>query len=366
MFYLFYHQLRNEGMFHPFESDTVVHVRMAIEDHYIYSLVLMVFYGLSLFGGEGITIPLFLTLIVLFTIECTRMLIDKLLKREDLSLPASVVYLMAFAGNFVMAFYVKAAHHKHYIGYQNASVWHNSTYICMKLLAILTIFVFVDLYDKDISRENVGKWIGFTVLLSLSTAVKTSFLMAFVPTFSVILLIRLIKGTKFSKVLLMACTMLPSFFIMLWQSYILMGDDQSSFTISPFRVLAERSTNPKLTVVLSVLFPALVFLFNIRHVIKDRMYFGSLLLAFFGFAFVFLFAETGSRVMDGNFIWTYSISLFFLFLISLIRLIKSYLESDKKPVKYISFCGLLAIYSWHVISGIWFFVLLLQGNSYFI
>jgi hypothetical protein len=119
----------------------------------------------------------------------------------------------------------------------------------------------------------------------------------------------------------------------------------------------------------AVLFPAIIGIFHIRDVWKDKLYLGSLLVWAFGFLEVFLFVESGARSKDANFMWGYSISLFVLFAISLVRWIR-----DLRNKEFLEKCTVLrriylvcsgAVLGWHVISGIWFFGILLTGATYF-
>ena len=147
------------------------------------------------------------------------------------------------------------------------------------------------------------------------------------------------------------------------------ADTGNGFTIKPFYTLAQRSDNPKIALVFSVLFPAIVGLFHIKDVWKDKLYLGSLLIWAFGFLEVFLFVESGARSKDANFMWGYSISLFILFLISFVRWLRDCLNKEflgkAKAIRhgYLVVAG--AVFAYHVISGIWFFGILLTGATYF-
>ena len=367
--YLHYNQLLFE-VGGPFEADTPYHVKMAVEDNWYYSFTAFVYVFLYKFPWGDMLTAIFLSLCELATIFGTYLLLKEIWKKYQIKIGTAVTLLGATALNFVMAFYVKAVNERHYIGYQNASIWHNSTYICMKLVSVFVLWYFLKLIDEYKNKLTVKQWIIFTALVALSTGIKPSFLMVFAPVMAIMLLIDWIKGTKFRKVFVFGLTVIPSLLIILWQNVVLFGADTGNgFTIKPFYTLAQRSDNPKIALVLSVLFPAIVGLFHIKDVWKDKLYLGSLLIWAFGFLEVFLFVESGTRSKDANFMWGYSISLFVLFLISFVRWLRDCLHKDFLGKMKVIRCGYLvvtgAVFAYHVISGIWFFGILLTGATYF-
>lgn len=354
----------------PFEADTPYHIKMAVEDNWYYSFTAFVYVFLYKFPCGNMLTAIFLSLCELATIFGTYLLLKEIWKKYQLKISTAITLLGATALNFVMAFYVKAVNARHYIGYQNASIWHNSTYICMKLVGVFVLWYFLKLMDEYKNKLTLKQWLVFMILVALSTGVKPSFLMVFAPVMAIMLLIDWIKGTKFSKVFLFGLTIIPSLLIILWQNVVLFGADTGNgFTIKPFYTLAQRSDNPKIALVFSVLFPAIVGLFHIKDVWKDKLYFGSLIIWLFGFLEVFLFVESGTRSKDANFMWGYSISLFVLFLISFVRWIRDCLNKDFlgkfKVIRYGYLVVVGLIFSYHVISGIWFFGILLTGATYF-
>lgn len=364
--YLYYNQLTHEGI-GPFESDTVVHYKMGAEDHYFYSLSSYLYYVLSLLPFSKQITAFFLAVMSAVTVYITSLLIVKVFSDRKINVSDITVNVLSLCLNFVMPFYVKWAHYKHYIGYQSANMWHNSTYMLMRVFALLTVLVFLRVYESYREKMSVRDWLLIAVFLMIASGIKSSFLTVFAPMMAIMLLVDLIRGTKFIRVFVMGCTVLPSIACILWQSVVLFDDGNSGIAFAPFKVLSERSSNPKLTVILSVLFPVLVLLFHIRDFYKDRVYLGSLIMWAVGFCWVFFLTETGTRSVDGNFMWGYSISLFFLFIISTLKVIED-IKSDAITVraKIIRMTVLIPVFAWHLISGIWFFVLLLMGNTYFI
>ncbi len=354
----------------PFEADLPYHIKMAVEDNWYYSFTAFVYVFLYKFPFGNMLVAIFLSVCHLITIFGTYLLLKEIWKHYEIKLKTSATLFCAITLNLVMAFYVKAVNHRHYIGYQNATVWHNSTYICMKVLAVFVLWYFLKLMNSYKEKMSVKHWIVFTLLLALSTGVKPSFIMVFAPVMAIMLLVDWIRGTKFLRVFTFGMTVVPSLLIILWQNLVLFGEDTGNgFIIKPFYTLAQRSDNPKIALIFSVLFPAIVGVFHIKDVWKDKLYLGSLLVWAFGFLEVFLFVESGTRSKDANFMWGYSIALFVLFVISLVRYIRDCLDKNfLKKYKalrtiYISIVG--SVFLYHVISGLWFFGILLTGATYF-
>lgn len=368
--YLHYNQTFFEVTGDAFESDLPFHIKMAVVDNWYYSFTAFVYVFLYKLPFSNMLVGIFLSACELLTIYGTYLLLKEVWKKYELTVSTFITLLSATTLNLVMAFYVKAVNGRHYIGYQNATIWHNSTYICMKLLAVFVLWYFLKLMDSYKEKLSFKKWIIFTGLVALSTGIKPSFLMVFAPVMAIMLLIDLLKGTKFSKVFCFGLTVIPSLLIILWQNVVLFGQDTgNSFIIKPFYTLAQRSDNPKVALLFSVLFPAIVGIFHIKDVWKDKLYLGSLMVWGFGFLEVFLFVESGTRSKDANFMWGYSISLFILFLISLVRWVRDLKNKEflgkEKGIRYAYLITAGVVFLYHVVSGLWFLGILLSGATYF-
>ena len=349
-----------------YEADTPVHVSMAVVDHFYYSITAFVYLFFSNFSISNALIAGFLGIMTALSVPATKVLIIECFKLSGEETGDFVACILAFLANFLMGFYVKAVNVQHYIGYQNANMWHNSTYIVMRLVAVLVLIKYLRIYQN--AELKLKDWLIFAFLLALSTAVKPSFLTVFAPIMAVELVVDLIKKTTFKKVFFFGCSVIPSLLVLLWQSIVLFGNDTGNgYAISPFTALMQRGDHPKVTLILSVLFPLIVFAAHIRDFYKDRLYCFGLLVWLMGFLEVFLFTETGARGGDSNFMWGYSIALFVIFVISMVKLIFDLKnKTDKKPLDVIYLCAAFFTLVWHVVSGIWYFVLLFTGVTYFV
>ena len=363
--WLYYHQLFfTEGGL--FESDLPFHVSMAVEDHWFYSFtaVLYQLFYLTPMGNE--LTALFLAVVSVATVFATYQLLQQLTGGNYF--PGMMLFF-AVLGNFIMPFFLKWAHFQRYIGYQSASIWHNSTYACMKLLGILTFGYFLKLCGKYRDGLTAKEWISFAVLLILCNGVKPSFCMMFAPAMAVFLLAELFRKVPFRRVFLFGLAVVPSLLVIVWQNLVLFGEDTGNgILIKPGYALFMRGTHPKVTFLLSIAFPLLVLLFTLKDLGKDRLYRFVWLMWLFGFLEIFLFTEAGSRAKDSNFFWGYSMAIFFVNLIAMCKLLaKSQCREGiwkHRIIRYgftVSGAVCLAYQVW---CGVYFFTELLKGNSY--
>lgn len=365
--YLFYNQLLypETGLF---ESDTSAHVSFAVDDGYYHSLASFIYVFFNKIGLLNVLTAITLSVMCSGAVVLTGHLIKNVFSLYGESINEPLLYVISFLSNFVMGFYVGSINKRHYIGYENANMWHNSTYIFMRFFALLSLIFFIKLYNGYKEKISVKNLIVYTVLLTVTTGFKASFLTVFAPLLFLMLLYDLIKGTKFIKVFVMALSVVPSLFVMLLQSIVMGGGGENGYIISPFTALSMRGEHPKVTLVLSVLFPICVLFTHLKDAHKDKAYFWSLIMWAIGFLEVFLFAESGERELDGNFFWGYSISLFFVFMMSMVRLYRDFKANIqlKKKLCIVYNCFAAVILMWHAVSGVWYLGLLLTGVTYFV
>lgn len=362
--YLYYNQI----VHYPdlFESDTAVHVSFAINDHYFHSLAAFIYLGLSYLPFTNYLIAGLLSGVTVGTVFLTKEIIEWIFEIFGLEIEGRAARIMALFANLLLAFYVPIVNERHYIGYQSANMWHNSTYLFMRFVACFFIIEFLKVLKTYKEGISLKKWFILSGLLALTTAFKASFLTVFAPFLLTVLIINLINKAKFINLVKMGTIVFPAIGVMLIESLVLFGDSSSGISIAPFKALAQRGDHPKVAIICSVMFPLVVFIFNIREFYKDKIYLGGLLFALIGFLEVFLFIETGDRKLDSNFFWGYSIALFVLFVVSMIKAYISYIYSSKTKLKKLIALIEGFVLLWHVMSGVWYLSLLLTGVTYFV
>lgn len=366
-----------------FESDLPAHLKMA-EDGWGYSLTAVFYRLFYLLPGYHFLVAAFLAFFAGGTMVVTYLFFWKFIFSRWFVKGAKWSALgAAVAVNTVMPCFIKAIHYQRYVGYQSPSVWHNSTYTVMKFFAVLTLIYYIRIF-YDYKKKWVWKdWILFTLFLTLSTATKTSFLLVFAPVAFLGLFYDLYRKVPVKRILLFASSIIPSIGIVLFQEVVLFGEETGNGIAVDFGYnVYLRAEKPYFTMILSALFPVLVFLFNIVPVVKETvrnlkhkelprhaLFFLSWSMWAVGALQLLFLKETGGRELDGNFTWGYDLCLFLVFAVSIVYFMMN-LRSRRfmkgnYPVRLIYASVLGAVLGYHMYCGFVFFIRLLTGVTYF-
>lgn len=355
MVYLFYRQtLWNGGA--VYESDLPAHIRMSVVDGWYYSLTAIIYQIFYLLPTPfaNLAVAVFLAACGMVSVYLTALLLKNMQAEEKLN----VFHLLGgLILNLVMPCYIKGIADGRYIGMESASIWHNSTYIVMKMAGIFCILYYGKLERKYRQGISGREWFCFSLLLALCTAVKPSFLIVFAPAMAVFLLIDLLQKVPFKKVFLFGTTVFLAIAVMLLQNVVLFGTETGNgWEIQPGHWLSLHSGHPIIAAGLSILFPILLLPVFYRDLLNDRWFSGAWMMAAFGFLEVFLFAETGERADAGNFMWGYNFAILMIFAATLAKW-KTLCKKGLQSVSGLVLC-------WHLYCGIYFYINLLQGVSY--
>lgn len=366
-----------------FESDLPAHLQMA-EDGWGYSLTAIFYRLFYLLPGYHIWVAVFLAVFAGGTVVATFFFFwNFVFSKWSVKGMEWSALGAAIAVNIVMPCFINAVHYQRYVGYQSPSVWHNSTYTVMKFFAVLTLIYYIKIFYAYKNKWIWKDWILFTVFLTLSTATKTSFLLVFAPVAFLGLFYDLYRKVPIKRILLFASSVIPSIGIVLFQEFVLFGKETGNGIAIDFGYnVYLRADKPYLTMILSALFPVLIFIFNIVPVIKETvrdiknkalpghsLFFFSWSMWTVGALQLLFLKETGTRALDGNFSWGYDICLFVVFALSIVyfmmNLRSKRFMGGKYPLRilYASFMG--AILGYHMYCGLLFFIRLLTGVTYF-
>ncbi len=365
-FYLYYMQSVQPLDYNNrvFQSDLPYHISMIVDDGWYYSFtayVYQVLYGLE--GGGTVLISLFLALVTVGSVLATdRLLLVLLDKKKTDTLTIGGALLL----NMVMPFFLKIAGQYRYVSYQSGNIWHNSTYLCMRLLGILALLCYFKLEKNYAKKVEWKDWMLFAVILVITTGVKPSFLTVFAPAMALKLLWDLFHKVPFQQVFLFGCAVLPACGVVLWQNMVLFGEDTGQgFAWNPWFTFSLHADRPKLAVLCSIAFPLVVLTFSLKELLKDKKYFFAWLMTGIGFMEALLLAETGSRANDGNFLWGYSFAIFYIFVMSFVKWWALQKKEQRTVINRLFFVagGLVLLYQTY--CGVYFFLCLLGGKTYF-
>lgn len=359
--YLFYRQsiadLTVPGEI-PFQSDLPLHISMIVEDGWYYSFTAYVYQVLySLCGGSTVGIAVFLGLMAWGTV----LLMEKFLCALSGFRPSAGTALLALSLNLVMPIFIPQVGTFRYISYQSGNIWHNSTYICMRLAALAELYVYINLEKKYREGLSWKEWISFAILNVICTGIKPSFLVVFSPIVGIFLLADLIRKVPLKRILLFGSALLPSALVLLWQNAVLFGGDTGNgIAWKPWYSFSLHTNIPKLAVVCSVMFCGMVLVVTCRELLRDKIYLFTVLMSMLGFLEALCLVEQGHRASDGNFLWGYSFCLFVLFAVCAVK----WLKLKRRGAWGVLFAVLAATYGIHLYCGLYYFLRLVSGASY--
>ena len=245
----------------------------------------------------------------------------------------------------------------------------NATYLAVRPLTIATFFLGIDLlaeYETVLSWKKVT---AFGVLVFLCTFTKPSFTFILVPTGAVILLYRLLKnkGKTWKNTLLFCLSLLPTGVLLLYQfSNVFTGTnspaEETGIGFELFKAWHVYSNNIPLSLVMALAFPIAVLVLNMRQMKND----GGVRLAWqlwlTGFLTFLICYEKGFRFSHMNFSWGYMHGLFFVFMVSILQMIRNLMRKGTLS-KRLMFVPEIVLFAYHLICGIVFFVYMYQGNN---
>jgi hypothetical protein len=282
-----------------------------------------------------------------------------------------------------------------YLGIFSGNPFHNATYLATRPFAILAFFWFIQLlpcYEKGWNRQKINMsyadsntdrnggsgvtirdyWLFATFLL-LTTMTKPSFTLVFVGTAGVIMGYRLIRS-KFQNLvptLQLTLCFLPTFADLIYQYRgVFVGEAgaESGVGFGLGEVWKLYCDNIPIAIFVAAAFPILVLICNVQEWKKDNVFRFSWQLYLMSLIMLYLLYEKGFRKPDFNFSWGYMHGLFFLFLGSLWLLVRQTISSLVAPIRpgkrFLLALQWLA-YAAHLISGIMYFLPILQGEMYY-
>ena len=370
--WLFYQQsvavLPKEGLV-AYQSDLPLHISMIIEDGWYYSFTAYAYKALHvLFNGSTLGIALLLAVCSTATVYVTEQAIYMIRNNRDTAMEKEKrkgdgrILLWALSLNLVMPIFMEFVGPYRYISYQAANIWHNSTYVCMKLFALVTFLYYWKLEKKYREGISLKEWAIFAVLNVITTGIKPSFLVAFSPIMGIFLLIDLFQKVSLKRILIFGSAMLPSGLVVLWQNAVLFGEETGNgMSFDPWYTFSLHANIPKVAVVLSAAFCGAAVLATWKELRKDRQYVFVVLMAILGFMEALCLVESGKRASDGNFLWGYSFCLFVLFIVTTVKAL--YYPRQTRLQKGI-WAGLILVYGWHLYCGLEYFIRLVWGESY--
>lgn len=362
--FLYYHMcLPEKGKYH---SDLPAHIQSGMNGE-AYSLLEILYKYICRAGLGSKVIPVLLTVLTLAAVYLSFRIMQQIV--PDGNAPA--LQLLSFAANLEMPLYLPLIHKYRNMGLQSGSMWHNDTYLGMRVFGLLVLLLYFRHQESYKETFKGRQWLAFAAAFFLANFMKPNFLLCFAPVMGILLLRDLLKskGKDFKAVFWFGFAVIPSLGILIFQSIRLFGEGTNggSIAFSVAYILRLRNAHPICSILQSAAFPLAVLLFNWRELKKDRIYATSWMIWLCGFLEFLFLNQTGECQNDGNLTWGYSFCLTLIFAVSAAKL---YQVAAKPSKDGKAFCFgwkntiCLVLLLWHLFCGLQFFAQLLTGLPY--
>ena len=257
-------------------------------------------------------------------------------------------YLVTMIALTVGPFFLVNYYSRIYMGSGSPSVWHNVTLLTVQPLALLSVFFTIKFFASD----SLKYFVVAVLVTIVSIFAKPNFIIVFLPSLVVYMLLK--KYFDKRQLQFALITILFSVAILAYQLMSLQESNSKDGGSMIFDFLGVWSIYTP-SVVVSILFalglPFLITLFNYQSVKKNEYIKFTWLLVLFSTILFACFAESGKRYSDGNFSWSWMISLSLIYIFTIIEYFKQYFTMPG-IVRY----PLLAMILYQVYVG-WYFVI---------
>lgn len=254
-----------------------------------------------------------------------------------------------------------------YVGVFSPNPFHNATYNATRPFAIVTYFLFGKILTEYEKNPNRKDQLLFSLFLFLTTITKPSFTFVLVPTAGLIMLYRIIKTRfrNFVPSVKLGLCFLPTFAALIYQFFGVFApaeDGESGIGFGIATAWKLHCDNIPLAIGLALGFPIFTLMVNYKQLKQAKWYRFSWQMMLISLAEVLFMYEKGFRLPDMNFSWGYMHGIFFVFVSSLIVLIRR--TWKKEEHLWLTIAQWLA-YGWHLACGIYYFMGIFAGNLYY-
>lgn len=373
MLYLTYHQAWNVWRGNPeYHCDALAYMKEALGMETAYSFPYpIMFWGISLLH---LLLPVEWSYAVIVTIaQCASFLLlryyfQKYLPDRRGAATASAFALLFFSMIFVYNHPFPGTRF-YYMGVYSPNPFHNATYLVARPFTIVCFFQFVELLAEYEQGFSWKKGVAFGISLLLATMTKPSFTIVLCGAAGIVMLFRLLvsRFANLKNTLFFGCMFLPTFADLLYQfGGVFAGTDskgqEAGIGFGLFHVWREYCDNYLVAIVLLIFFPLVVLAFQYRKVMTNTLYRFAWQMYGMSLAMFIILYEKGFRAVDANFSWGYMIGAFFLVMASLLVLLEETGQASKDRISLLIQWGAFIL---HVVCGIFYFVIIFMGGSYY-
>jgi hypothetical protein len=242
-----------------------------------------------------------------------------------------------------------------YVGYLGVNTFHNPTiYLLRPLALLLWLRLAASRQDGD---ESASAWAGgpevaaAAVLSVLCTLAKPSYGIVLLPALGLDSVWRWVRGRPIDVRLMVLGFAVPTMAVLAWQYGFSFGSAaNAALAWAPLTVMSRFPGTPA-RVVLTVIFPATVYLTHGRRALRESSLNLAWLVFAIGVAYAYLLAETGRRTTHGNLIWSGQIAAFILFVTSALFALRN---AADRGINIRVWAPCIAAFALHFVCGIYY------------
>lgn len=380
--FMFYRQsIRFNG---GYEADTSLYVDMSIDDRGI-RLIKWIFHYLYNLTGNTVLIAVYMGAVVVCT-ALANYAVFRWYMRWDAQHRGGVLRdearerLYAQAASLLMfvtgSMYLPVIHARFYKGSWCTYAWHSPTQQLMILFAMLSLLLFLKIYENYMDRIDPKLWVGLMITSLISVWAKPSFMLVFTPTLIAVFLIELAvhrgdgqTGNRFARLVIFGLSMVPSGILILFLNSSIYGEGSSNKVAVNIGGADGFGYNIYIAAFCGLLFPAVVFIFNYIR-LKELPYQIALGMLIMGIAEWMIFYEDGSRSSSGNFAWGRQFGCYYFFACAIAltycNLNDSEFLSGKKGLRKAYFAVIAIAFVMHILTQTYHLYLMFRGYDFYI
>lgn len=254
-------------------------------------------------------------------------------------------------------------------GILTANPYWNATYLAVRPFTVLSFFLSVKVLSEYEEHFSLKDGIALGISVFLATFTKPSFTFVLAPVLAVTVLARLFakRLVHWRNTAALCCCFLPTVFLLVYQFWgVFMGTnskgEETGIGLEIGKAWHVYSGNIPLSIIMALLFPLVVLALNWKELKRDGVFRLAWQIMLVGFLSFLLLYEKGFRFEHMNFSWGYMHGLFFVFLISILQLLKNIMKRENLMYKLFLVPELVTCL-YHLVCGIVFFCYLYQGNN---
>ena len=376
--FLFYHQSIGD-----YNSDLKSHIRIALKEN-SYSLQKYIFRFLHSLTGDTIPIVLFLSLVITVTPFAVSWLFKVMDRTQGIS--SLNIWIYRWSGLFLI-FVGALVLPKVYPWYNfytfSINCWHNQTTNEMRLVFLVCVGLYF-IIDRCYLEDEKLHWVlmlVYSLVLAADTWLKPSMFIGWAPVMAIWLLVDFFTRPKnmrdFGRMVMFACTVIPSLLVV-WFQYVFLYVEDSEVGVGFYYDLDLQMQT--IRTALFLFCPMIVLCYNMRRLDRKenrrerRQVRQVIMLWLLEWLYSSCLNETGNRAGAGNFGWGIRIANFVVFATA-VRMFahncavlwkkhKAGEEIENTDKLYMAV--ILLLWAWQLFCGLRYFRSLVLGGNYWV